>query len=221
MGERVTRGARKISELSSRCVSLSRMCVYLARSFVSRDYSPSVFKYSVFRFPLQRTKGVHSRPRFTLPRQFTNSSSHKSSKSTSKHCPLMQIAEKYRKELREYNEGSLNLLPSENRLEAENEKLAHGERATKLDANSEEEEKVVEESSNLKETVIPSMECSTSSSGETKGKFSFGNLKTLTSIFGNNFHHCTSIPTEYLVFPVFLFLNGCDTAHVQGCKVMR
>ena len=95
----------------------------------------------------------------------------------------MQIAEKYRKELREYNEGSLNLLPSENRLEAENEKLAHGGRATNLDANSEEESKIVDESNNLKETVIPSMECSASSSGETKGKFSLGNLKTLTSIF--------------------------------------
>lgn len=156
------------------------MCVYLACSFVSKDYSPSIFINSVFLFQLQRTTGVHSRPRFTIkdnkrqPRQFANPTSHKSSKSTSNRCPLMQIAEKYRKELREYNEGTLNLLPSENRLEAENEKLGHGGQATNHEANSEEEAKVVDESNNLKETVVASMECSTSSCGETKGKFSFG-----------------------------------------------
>ena len=95
----------------------------------------------------------------------------------------MQIAEKYKKELREYNEGTLILLPSENRLAAENEKLGHAVQAINLEANSEGEAKAVVESNTLKETEITSMERSTSSSGETKGKFSFGLLKTLTSIF--------------------------------------
>lgn len=95
----------------------------------------------------------------------------------------MQIAEKYKKELREYNEGTLIFLPSENRLAAENEKLGHAVQATKLEANSEGEAKAAVESNTLKETEITSMERSTSSSGETKGKFSFGLLKTLTSIF--------------------------------------
>ena len=114
-------------------------------------------------------------PRFTTndakkqPRRLTNSANHEPPDSTPKPFTLMQIAEKYRKELRDYNDGTLNL-PSdkENRLPAEKGRLEQEAQAPDQKVPSSKGE-AVEESTTLIGAEKEGLERTNSKSAETNG----------------------------------------------------
>lgn len=121
-----------------------------------------------------KTERIHfPAPRFTTndakkqPRRLTNSANHEPPDSTPKPFTLMQIAEKYRKELRDYNDGTLNL-PSdkENRLPAEKGRLEQEAQAPDQKVPSSKGE-AVEESTTLIGAEKEGLERTNSKSAET------------------------------------------------------